>query len=98
MGTSMRYLKELKEGEMLSETYLCKSKQVLQTKAGKSYYSLVLQDKTGTFDGKVWDLGSGIEHFEAMDYIHVDGQIVSFQNALQFNMTRKSICLAQKKM
>ena len=88
----MRYLKELKEGEMLSETYMCKSKQVLQTKAGKSYYSLVLQDKTGTFDGKVWDLGSGIEHFEAMDYIHVDGQIVSFQNALQFNIRRVRKC------
>ena len=27
----MRYLKELREGDMLSETYLCKSKQVLQT-------------------------------------------------------------------
>lgn len=88
----MRYLKELKEGEMLSETYLCKSKQVLQTKAGKSYYSIVLQDKTGTFDGKIWDLSSGIEHFEAMDYIHVDGQIVSFQNALQFNIRRVRKC------
>lgn len=88
----MRYLRELKEGEMISETYLCKSKQVLQTKAGKSYYSLVLQDKTATFDGKVWDLSSGIDHFEAMDYIHVDGQIVSFQNALQFNIRRVRKC------
>ena len=88
----MRYLKDLREGEMLSETYLCKSKQVLQTKAGKSYYSLVLQDKTGTFDGKVWDLGPGVEHFEAMDYIRVEGQIVSFQNALQFNIRRVRKC------
>ncbi|MGN0505348.1 MAG: 3'-5' exoribonuclease YhaM family protein [Lachnospiraceae bacterium] len=88
----MRYLKDLREGEMLSETYLCKSKQVLQTKAGKSYYSLVLQDKSGTFDGKVWDLGPGVEHFEAMDYIRVEGQIVSFQNALQFNIRRVRKC------
>lgn len=88
----MRYLKDLKEGEMLSETYLCKSKQVLQTKAGKSYYSLVLQDKSGTFDGKIWDLGPGIEHFEAMDYIRAEGQIVSFQNALQFNIRRVRKC------
>ena len=77
---------------MLSETYLCKSKQVFQTKAGKSYYSLILQDKSGTLDGKIWDLGPGIDHFDSMDYIRVDGQIVSFQNALQMNIRRVHKC------
>lgn len=88
----MRYLKDLREGDMLSETYLCKSKQVLQTKAGKSYYSLILQDKSGTVDGKIWDLGPGIDHFEAMDYIRVDAQVVSFQNSLQMNIRRVHKC------
>ena len=88
----MRYLKDLREGDMLSETYLCKSKQVLQTKAGKSYYSLILQDKSGTVDGKIWDLGPGIDHFDAMDYIRVDAQVVSFQNALQMNIRRVHKC------
>lgn len=88
----MRYLKDLREGEMLSETYLCKSKQALQTKAGKSFYSLLLQDKSGTFDGKVWDLGPGIDHFESMDYIRIEGQVVSFQNALQLNIRRVRKC------
>ena len=49
----MRYLKDLREGDMLSETYLCKTKQSMQTKAGKNYYSLLLQDKSGTMDGKI---------------------------------------------
>ena len=88
----MRYLKDLREGDMLSETYLCKAKQALQTKAGKNYYSLILQDKSGTIDGKIWDLGPGIDHFEAMDYIRVDAQIVSFQNALQMNIRRVHRC------
>lgn len=88
----MRYLKDLREGDMLSETYLCKNKQVLQTKAGKSYYSLILQDKSGTVDGKIWDLGPGIDHFEAMDYIRVDAQVVSFQNSLQMNIRRVHKC------
>ena len=77
---------------MLSETYLCKSKQVMQTKAGKTYYSLILQDKSGTLDGKIWDLGPGIDHFDSMDYIRVDAQIVSFQNALQMNIRRVHKC------
>jgi len=84
----MRYLKELRDGETVSETYFCKQKQAMQTKAGKSYYSLLLQDKTGTLDGKVWELNAGIEHFEAMDYIRVEGQVVSFQGALQLNIRR----------
>ena len=88
----MRYLKDLRDGDMLSETYFCKSKQSLQTKAGKNYYSLLLQDKTGTIDGKVWDLGPGIDHFEAMDYVRVDAQIVSFQGALQMNIRRVHRC------
>ncbi len=84
----MRYLKELRDGEMFSENYFCKQKQTLQTKAGKSYYSLLLQDKTGTMDGKVWELNAGIEHFEALDYIRVEGQVVSFQGTLQLNIRR----------
>ncbi len=84
----MNYLKELRDGEMISENYFCKQKQTLQTKAGKSYYSLILQDKTGTMDGKVWELNAGIEHFEALDYIRVEGQVVSFQGALQLNIRR----------
>lgn len=88
----MRYLAELKEGEMIKEIYLCKKLQALKTKAGKSYYSLTLQDKTGVFDAKVWELGAGIEHFEVMDYICIDGQVTSFQGALQLNIKRVRKC------
>lgn len=84
----MRYIGELRDGEMVSETYLCKSKQTLKTKAGKNYYSLLLQDKSGTLDAKIWELSGGIDHFEAMEYIRVDGQVISFQGTLQLNIKR----------
>lgn len=84
----MRYVKELREGDMISSIYLCKDKKTLQTKAGKNYYSMQLHDKTGSVDGKVWDLSNGIGHFESMDYIQVDAQVVSFQGALQLNIRR----------
>lgn len=84
----MRYLKDIREGETISETYLCKRKQTLKTKAGKSYYSLLLQDKTGTIDAKIWDLSSGINNFEELDYVHVEAMITSFQGALQMNIRR----------
>lgn len=84
----MRYLSDIREGETISETYLCKRKQILKTKAGKSYYSLLLQDKTGTIDAKIWDLSSGIDNFEELSYVHVDAAITSFQGALQMNIRR----------
>ena len=84
----MRYIGELREGENVNDIYFCKVKQILKTKAGKSYYSMTLQDKTGTIDAKVWDLSNAIEHFEAMDYIAVVGQITSFQGNLQLNISR----------
>lgn len=84
----MYYLKDYREGQKLTGTYLCKSKQILKTKAGKTYYSLILQDKTGTADGKIWELNNGIASFEAMDYIYCEGMVTSFQGNIQMNISR----------
>ena len=84
----MRYIQEFREGENVSGIYLCKSKNIAKTKAGKTYYSLVLQDRTGIIDTKIWDLNQGIENFEQMDYIRVEGNVTSFQGSLQFNVRR----------
>ena len=82
----MRYIHELREGEMVSEVYLCKNKITGKTKSGKSYYSLQLVDASGTMDGKIWELNSGIGHFESMNYVKVDGQVTSFNNTLQLTI------------
>lgn len=84
----MKYIAELREGERISEIYLCKTKQVAKTKMGKTYYSLALQDKSGMVDGKVWELSGGIDHFEALDYVKIDGDVTSFQNSPQVNIRR----------
>lgn len=55
---------------------------------GKSYYALLLQDRTGTLDAKIWELNNAIGHFESMDYIRVEGQITVFQGANQLNIRR----------
>lgn len=84
----MHFIKDLKEGENVSEIYLCKQKQALKTKAGKSYYSLLLQDQSGTVDAKIWELNPGIGHFEPLDFIKIEGNVTSFQGALQLNIRR----------
>ena len=84
----MTYIEEYKEGNKFFGIYLCKSKQILKTKAGKTYYSLLLQDKTGIIDAKVWELNNGIDDFDSMDFIMTDGMVTSFQGSRQVNVSR----------
>ena len=89
----MKYIKDYKEGDRLSDIYLCKHKQSAVTKNGKPYDNVILQDKTGTIDAKIWDPNSaGIEDFGSMDYIEVYGDVTSFQGALQVNVKRVRKC------
>lgn len=89
----MKYVKDLKEGDRVSDIYLCKHKQSAVTKNGKAYENVILQDKTGTMDAKVWEPNSaGIEEFEARDYIEVCGEVNSFMGALQVNVKRVRVC------
>ena len=85
----MRYISTLREGERINDIYLVKSKQSALTKSGKPYDNVILQDKTGTLDSKIWDPGSvGIEEFEAFDYVAITGDITSFQGNLQCSIKR----------
>ncbi len=85
----MKYIETFREGMHVSDVYLCKTKQIALTKNGKEYGSVTLQDKTGTIDGKIWDLGSpGIGDFNAMDYIYIDADVTMFQGAFQLNIKR----------
>ena len=51
----MKYIRELREGTRISGIYLCKFRQSAVTKNGKPYDNVILQDKTGTIDGKIWE-------------------------------------------
>lgn len=89
----MKYIKDYKDGEKLFDIYLCKHKQAAVTKNGKPYENLILQDKTGTIDAKVWDPNNaGIAEFDVLDYIEVYGDVTSFQGALQVNVKRIRKC------
>ena len=88
----MKYINELREGDNISEIYLCRKKQSLITKNGKSYESLTLQDKTGSLDAKIWDPGNpGIDEFDALDYVEVSGNVTAYQGRLQLNIRRARV-------
>lgn len=83
----MRYINGLHEGETIRNVYLCKGKRSAETRNGKPYDNLLLQDKTGTLDGKVWDPNSqGIADYEEKDFIEVFGDVISYNGSLQINI------------
>lgn len=89
----MKYIKDYKDGDRVFDIYFCKFKSSAVTKNGKSYDNVILQDKTGTLDAKIWDPNNvGIADFEAMDYIEVYGEVTSFNGALQVNVKRVRKC------
>ena len=89
----MKYIRDYKEGDRMFDIYLCKHKQSAVTKNGKPYETVILQDKTGTIDAKVWDPNNaGISEFDTLDYIEVYGDVNSFQGALQVNVKRIRVC------
>ena len=89
----MKYIKDLREGDRVFDIYLCKHKQAAVTKNGKPYETVVLQDKTGTVDAKVWEPNNpGIGEYDTLDYIEVYGEVTNFQGALQVNVKRIRVC------
>lgn len=89
----MKFIKDYKDGDRIFDIYLCKHKVSAVTKNGKPYDTVVLQDKTGTIDAKIWDPNNaGIGEFDSLDYIEVYGDITSFQGALQVNVKRIRKC------
>ncbi|MCR5303106.1 MAG: HD domain-containing protein [Lachnospiraceae bacterium] len=85
----MRYIKDLKEGERVSCVYLSKHRISATTRNGKTYESLILQDKTGQVDGKIWEPDSpAIEDTSDLDYVAVNGEVVIYNSQPQLNIKR----------
>ena len=83
----MRFIDGLCEGETIRNVYLCKGKRSAETRNGKPYDNLILQDKTGILDGKVWDPNSqGIADYDENDFIEVFGDVINYNGNLQLNI------------
>ena len=67
--------------------------QIQGADGDKERESVILQDKTGVLDSKVWDPYSpAIGEYEAGDYIEVTGDVIVYANALQAKLYRIRKC------
>ena len=68
---------------------MCRQRTTAMTKTGKEYENVILQDKTGSLDAKIWDPHSmGIDEFDALDYVEVNGDVTVFNGQTQLSIKR----------
>ncbi|MCL2397070.1 MAG: HD domain-containing protein [Defluviitaleaceae bacterium] len=84
----MRYIEDFKEGENIVAHYLCKKKDVMKTKSGKNYMSMILADRTGTAVAKAWTLNNDIQSFDAGDFIKIEATVVTYLDEMQLNVRK----------
>jgi len=85
----MLYIQEMNEGMKVSGIYLVKSKTTATAKNGREYNNVILMDKTGSIDCKIWEPDSAaIDDFDALDYVDVVGSVSRFNGALQISLSR----------
>ena len=81
------YVNELEPNQTITGVFLVSSKEVRQKKTGEPYLSLILTDRTGDLEAKMWDNASeAMETFGKDNFIRVKGMIQVFQNRPQLSI------------
>jgi 3'-5' exoribonuclease len=81
------YVNEVEPNQTITGVFLVSSKEVRQKKTGEPYLSLILTDRTGDLEAKMWDNASeAMETFGKDNFIRVKGMIQIFQNRPQLSI------------
>lgn len=83
----MILVKDIADGMHVRGEYLVNNLIQGVSNAGKKYLTIVLQDKTGTIDGKKWEIEEGdLEIFAPRHVVYVEGEANLFKNTLQLKI------------
>ena len=76
------------EGRPFDSFFLVLHKQQRSTKTNKPYLNLILGDKTGQLEGRVWDPGDPriAKEFERGDIVKARGSVSRFDDRLQMKV------------
>ncbi|MGO9137315.1 MAG: 3'-5' exoribonuclease YhaM family protein [Syntrophales bacterium] len=88
MKSKSVYIKDIKPGEKVNESFLVTEKNLAFSQKGTPYLNVRLKDKTGEVDGKIWE--NAIEWDKAFskgDVIKAQGGAVSFRSTVQLSIT-----------
>ncbi len=81
------FVNELQPNQAITTSFLVNAKEVRQKKSGELYLSLLLGDRTGELDAKMWDnVAEAMPTFERGDFIKVKGLVQIFHNKPQLTV------------
>src|SRR5215510_11907353 len=81
------FVKEIEPNQVVTTSFLVHSKEIRQKKSGEPYLSLLLADRTGELDAKMWDnVGEIIDGFDRDDFVKVKGLVQVFHNRPQMTI------------
>jgi 3'-5' exoribonuclease len=83
------FIVDIKDRDRVSGTFLVQQKQVPLNKNDKPYIAMVLMDRTGTIEARVWD---NVERFAPLfdsgDFIEAGGLAVAYQGKVQLKVEK----------
>jgi 3'-5' exoribonuclease len=81
------FVADLEFNEVITSIFLVLSKDIRQKKSGEPYLSLMLGDRTGDVEAKMWDNASEVMNtFDRDDFVRVKGLYQIFQNRPQLTV------------
>ena len=83
------YAAQLKPDQEITAAFLVANKEVRQKRTGEPFLSLMLQDRTGDVDAKMWDNAAAVaDKFGKDDIVEVKGTVQVFQGRIQLTIQR----------
>jgi 3'-5' exoribonuclease len=83
------YASELQANQLITSTFRVQHKEIRQKKTGEPTLSLVLSDRTGEIEAKMWDnVADVMDTFDRDDFVRVRGLVQIFHNRLQLSVHR----------
>jgi 3'-5' exoribonuclease len=81
------FVRELQPNQVAKSVFLVQSKEVRQDKGGKSYLSLLLGDRTGMLEARMWDgVAEVADTFDRNDFVEVKGLVQVYRNRPQMQV------------
>ena len=75
------------ENKIITTSFVVVSKQVKPKKSGEPYLALILGDRTGQLEAKMWDnVEDAIDIFEQEDFVKVKGLLNKYKNRFQITI------------
>ena len=75
------------ENKVVTSSFVVVSKQIKPKKTGEPYLALVLGDRSGQLEGKMWDnVEDALDAFEQDDFLKVKGLLNKYKNRFQITI------------